>query len=61
VHKNLRDDRENNTDDSRIANHTAECKGHPVKMAVDGDGGAYTVSIPASGYSQTFKTRAGAR
>lgn len=58
VHKNVRDDRENNTSDVLIANLEAACAGNYIKLDVAASGKSYTVSIPASGHQRTFQTRA---
>jgi competence protein ComEC len=57
VHKNVRDDRENNTSDEYIANLEEQCSAHYIKMSVDPSGKRYTVSIPSSGHSKTYTTR----
>lgn len=58
VHKNLRADVENNTDDVHIANLEKDCEGHPIHLSVDSDGGAYVVALPGSGHQRRFETRA---
>jgi beta-lactamase superfamily II metal-dependent hydrolase len=57
VHKNVREDRENNTSDEYIANLEEQCSAHYIKMSVDPSGKRYTVSIPSSGHSKTYTTR----
>ncbi len=57
VHKNLREDGYNNTEDKRIANLEADCKANYIKLSVAPDGKTYTVSIPANGHQQTFATK----
>jgi hypothetical protein len=57
VHKNVRDDRENNTADEYIANLEEQCSAHYIKMSVEPAGRRYTVSIPANGHSKTYATR----
>ncbi len=57
VHKNVRADRENNTEDALIANLERECHGDYIKLSVQPDGKSYTVSIPARGHTRTFQTR----
>jgi beta-lactamase superfamily II metal-dependent hydrolase len=57
AHKNLREDSQYNTGDAYIANLEAECQGNYVKLSVAPDGKSYTVSIPASGHTQTYQTR----
>ncbi len=58
VHKNLRADAENNTAAEFIANHDEQCAAHYIKLTVAPDGKTYTVSIPATGHTRTFRTRA---
>lgn len=60
VHKNLRPDGAvNNVADEFIANHKAadECEGHYIKLSVAPDSESYTVSIPSSSHTKTFKTK----
>ncbi len=58
VHKNLRPDgADNNTSEERIANLEEHCAAHYIKLSVEPDGKSYTVSIPANGHKQTFRTR----
>lgn len=57
VHKNVRDDAENNTADEFIANLEANCAAHFIKLSVAPDGKSYTVTIPANGHTRTFPTR----
>jgi competence protein ComEC len=56
VHKNVRSDGENNTADECIANLEKNCSANYIKLSVEPDGSAYTVSIPATGHKRTFKT-----
>ena len=57
VHKNVRaDGAENNTSDEFIANLEKNCSANYIKLSVDPNGSAYTVSIPATGHKRTFKT-----
>ncbi len=58
VHKNVRPDGENNTADEFIANHAEQCAAHFIKLSVAPDAKTYTVSIPATGHTRTFQTRA---
>jgi beta-lactamase superfamily II metal-dependent hydrolase len=58
LHKNLRPDGDvNNTSAQFIANMERECKGEYVKMSVSPDAKSYTVSIPSTGFSQTYQTK----
>jgi competence protein ComEC len=57
VHKNVRADVEDNTADEFIANLEEHCEGNFIKMSVAASGESYTISIPATGHSRTFKTR----
>lgn len=57
LHKNVRDDKENNTADELIANQDAQCAGNFIKMSVAPDGKSYTISIPATGHTRTFRTK----
>ncbi len=58
VHKNVRADDINNTADEFIANFPEKCEGHHIKLSVDPSGKSYTVSIPATGHSKIYQTRA---
>jgi hypothetical protein len=59
VHKNLRaDGAVNNTGDEFIANVGSECAANYMKLSVAPDAKSYTVSIPATGHTRTFQTRA---
>ena len=57
LHKNLREDKENNTSDDLIANLERDCKGAYIKLSVRPDGKSYVVSIPARGYQREFQTK----
>jgi competence protein ComEC len=57
VHKNLRDDVENNTADEHIANLSARCEGAYVKLSVAPDGRSYTISVPSNRHEKTYATR----
>jgi hypothetical protein len=63
VHKNLRPtDPEDNTGDAYIANLGSDpntCDGNVIRMSVAPDGTSYTISIPATGFSRTYRTRVG--
>ena len=57
IHRNLREDKENNTSPELIANLEEKCSANYIKLSVAPDGGQYTLSIPATGHSRTFKTK----
>lgn len=57
VHKNVRNDTEDNTTDEFIANLDEHCQGNFIKLSVDSSGKSYTISIPATGHHKTFATR----
>jgi hypothetical protein len=57
VHKNVRDDKENNTADEFIANPDEKCAANYIKLSVEPSGKNYTISIPATGHKKTFQTR----
>ncbi len=57
VHKNVREDRENNTGDEFIANLEEKCQANHIQLSVAPSGKSYTVSIPATGHSKTYQTR----
>jgi competence protein ComEC len=64
VHKSFNVPAEENTATEFIANHdnltgaaAATCPANIIKMAVAPDGKSYTVSIPASGHSKTYRTK----
>ena len=57
VHKNVREDRENNTADAYIANLEKDCAANFIKLSVDASGKSFTTSIPATGHQRTFQTR----
>ena len=61
VHKNLRpEDPEDNTADPFIANLSDDpnkCAANFIKLSVDPGGASYTVSIPATGHTRTYRTR----
>lgn len=57
LHKNVRKDKENNTDDEFIANLDEKCEGNYIKLSVEPSGKSYTISIPATGHKKTFNTR----
>ncbi len=57
VHKNLREDSENNTSPEFIANVAKDCAANYIKMSVAPDGKTYTISIPGTGHSQEYQTK----
>jgi beta-lactamase superfamily II metal-dependent hydrolase len=57
LHRDVRGGEEYNTDDQYIANLKENCDGNCIKCSVDSSGKTYTISIPATGYSQTYQTR----
>ncbi|HKQ39381.1 MAG TPA: MBL fold metallo-hydrolase [Verrucomicrobiae bacterium] len=57
VHRNVRDDKENNTVNECIANDEEKCSGNFIKLSVGPSGKTYTISIPAKSQSRTFQTR----
>jgi beta-lactamase superfamily II metal-dependent hydrolase len=58
LHKNLREDKENNTSDDLIANLERDCQGDYIKLSVRPDGKSYVVTIPARGHRREFQTKA---
>lgn len=56
VHKNLREDSENNTIESHIANLSKKCEGHFIHLSVAPDGSNYTVSVPSRGHKRSYET-----
>ncbi len=57
LHKNQRPDQgEFNTEPKRIANTEKGKAGNLIKLSVAKSGDSYTVSLPATGYEETFKT-----
>lgn len=57
IHKNLREDSENNTSPERIANWERDCEARWIQVSVEPDGRSYSVSIAGSGRGETFQTR----
>jgi competence protein ComEC len=57
VHRNVRKDSENNTANEFIANLEEKCSANYIRLSVDPTGQSYTITIPASGHSRTFKTK----
>lgn len=58
LHRNVRVGPEGNTSAELIANSDEACAGNLVRMSVGADGTNYRVSIPATGVSRSFKTKA---
>jgi hypothetical protein len=56
-HRNLRDDGSPNTNPEYIANSEKDCKANFIKLSVDPSGTAYTVSVPSTGHSRTYRTQ----
>jgi len=59
MHRNLDAGPERNTDPAHIANTDVSGGAHDgnlIKMSVASDGSAYTIMIPATGYSHTYQT-----
>jgi competence protein ComEC len=57
VHRNVREDKHNNTVDECIANDEEKCSGNFIKLSVAPSGKTYTITIPAKNHSRTFQTR----
>lgn len=62
IHKSMNVPAEVNAPDAFIANleemkPAEKCPGNFIKMSVAVDGKSYTISIPANGHSQTYKTK----
>ena len=61
VHENIREDAENTTDKSYIANHgdlAEACLAHPIHCKVSADAKSFTVEVPSQKHSRTFAVRA---
>ena len=58
VHRNVRDDKENNTADEFIANLEEKCQAHHINLAVDDSAKSYTISIPARDHERKFAVKA---
>ena len=62
LHRNLVPGQDQaNTEDTYIANVKEQCEGNYVKLSVSPDSRSYTVSIPATGHTDTFETKAALR
>jgi hypothetical protein len=57
IHRNLRNDSENNTANEYIANFEAKCQANYIKLTVEPLGKTYTVTIPATGHRRGFQTK----
>jgi beta-lactamase superfamily II metal-dependent hydrolase len=57
VHRNVREDSENNTKDEFIANLEADCKAQHVKLSLAPRGEEYTLTLPSNGHRATYPTR----
>ena len=58
VHRNVRDDKHNNTADEYIANDEEKCSAHFLKLSVDPSAKTYTLFVPSKKHQRTFQTRA---
>jgi competence protein ComEC len=57
VHRNVREDKHNNTADEYIANDEEKCSAHFIKLSVAPSGKTYTITVPSKNHSRTFPTR----
>ena len=57
MHRNVRADKDNNTDPECIANLEEKCAGNYIKLSVEASGKSYTVTIPANGHERTYRTK----
>jgi len=57
LHKNVRADSENNTNEEFIANLEEKCEGNYIKMSVHPQGSEYTITIPARKFERTYQTK----
>ena len=57
MHRNVRADKDNNTDAECIANLEEKCAGNYIKLSVEASGKSYTVTIPANGHERTYRTK----
>jgi competence protein ComEC len=65
LHKSFNVPAEHNAPDDLVANkdnltgpEAAKCPANIIKMSVAPDGKSYTISVPATGHTRTFKTKA---
>ena len=56
LHRNVREGAWNGAKEL-IANEQEACSGNYVKLSVDPKGESYTVAVPSTGHTRTFKTR----
>lgn len=60
VHRNLRPDGDQaNTQPDKIANTTEaeHCTAHPILLEVGADAASYTVTVPSTGHSASYRTK----
>ncbi|MDX1952286.1 MAG: MBL fold metallo-hydrolase [Verrucomicrobiota bacterium] len=57
IHRNLREDKHNNTVEEHIANLEKNCSANYIKLSVAPDGKRYEVSIPSNGHSKSYSTK----
>jgi len=57
VHRNVREDKHNNTIAECIANDEEKCSANFIRLTVDPSGKTYTVTVPSKNHSRTFQTR----
>jgi len=57
MHRNVRADKENNTENEFIANLEEKCGANYIKLSVAADGKSYTVTIPATGHRRRYQTK----
>jgi competence protein ComEC len=64
LHKSYNVPEETNVAKEFIANHdnltgpeAAKCPANIIKMSVASDGKSYTISIPSSGHTKTYRTK----
>lgn len=57
LHRNLRTTDKDNTMAGYIANEEESCQGNFIRLSIEPNGKAYTVSIPAKQISRRFRTR----
>jgi competence protein ComEC len=57
MHRNVLSSAAENTDPEFIANQDEDCKAEPIGVAIAADAKSYTVSVPSTKHSRTYKTR----